>query len=120
MDVEGSGNGLGGGRTAYAHRTKHKEVCSWCLEGTEDRQDEQDVTNTSLEARNSQAAHEKMTSSGDFPGGPVVKNPPSSAGNADSVSGQGTKIPQATTREAPTLQHRSCMPQPRPDATKKK
>ena len=76
--------------------------------------------NTSLEARNSQAAHEKMTSSGDFPGGPVVKNPPSSAGNADSVSGQGTKIPQATTREAPTLQHRSCMPQPRPDATKKK
>lgn len=47
VDVEGSGNGLGGGGTAYAHRI-NKEVCSWCLEGTEDRQDEQDVTNTSL------------------------------------------------------------------------
>ena len=25
----------------------------------------------------------------DFPGGPVVKNPPCNAGNADSVPGQG-------------------------------
>ena len=32
---------------------------------------------------------------GDFPGGPVVKNPPSNAGDAGSISGQGTKIPQA-------------------------
>ena len=29
----------------------------------------------------------------DFPGGPVVKNPPS---NADSIPGQGTKTPHAT------------------------
>ena len=28
---------------------------------------------------------------GDFPGGPVVENLPSSAGDEDSVSGQGTK-----------------------------
>jgi len=32
----------------------------------------------------------------DFPGGPVVKNPPSNAGDADSIPGQGTKIPCVT------------------------
>ena len=31
----------------------------------------------------------------DFPGGPVVKNPPSNAGDTGSISGQGTKIPHA-------------------------
>ena len=31
----------------------------------------------------------------DFPGGPVVKNPPSNAGDSGSVPGQGTKIPHA-------------------------
>ena len=31
----------------------------------------------------------------DFPGGPVVKNPPSNAGNEDSIPGQGMKIPLA-------------------------
>ena len=30
----------------------------------------------------------------DFPGGPVVKNPPSNPGDTDSIPGQGTKIPQ--------------------------
>ena len=30
----------------------------------------------------------------DFPGGPVVKNPPSSAGDLCSIPGQGTKTPQ--------------------------
>ena len=30
-----------------------------------------------------------------FPGGPVVKNPPSNAGGPDSIPGGGTKIPQA-------------------------
>ena len=48
----------------------------------------------------------------DFPGGPVVKNPPSNAGDKGSVPGWGTKIPHATgqlslcatTREAHTLQ----------------
>ena len=30
-----------------------------------------------------------------FPGGPVVKNPPSNAGDAGSIPGWGTKIPHA-------------------------
>ena len=32
---------------------------------------------------------------GDFPGGPVVKDLPCSAEAADSIPGQGTKIPRA-------------------------
>ena len=32
----------------------------------------------------------------DSPGGPIVRNPPSNAGDASSVPGQGTKIPHAT------------------------
>ena len=31
----------------------------------------------------------------DFPGGPVVTNPPSNAGDVGSIPGQGTKIPRA-------------------------
>ena len=31
----------------------------------------------------------------DFPGGPVVKNLPSNAGDAGSIPGWGTKIPHA-------------------------
>ena len=31
----------------------------------------------------------------DFPGDPVVKNPPSNAGDVGSIPGQGTKIPRA-------------------------
>ena len=31
----------------------------------------------------------------DFPGGPVVKNLPSNAGDAGSIPGQGTEIPHA-------------------------
>ena len=33
---------------------------------------------------------------GDFPGGPVVKNPPCNAGDASLIPAQGTKIPCAT------------------------
>ena len=32
----------------------------------------------------------------DFPGGPVVKNPPSKAGDVGSIPGRGTKIPHAS------------------------
>ena len=32
----------------------------------------------------------------DFPGGPVVKNPPSNEGYMGSILGWGTKIPHAT------------------------
>ena len=48
----------------------------------------------------------------DFPGGPMVENPPSSAGDTGLISGWGTNIPRATgqlspcttTREACVLQ----------------
>ena len=33
---------------------------------------------------------------GDFPGGPVVKNPPCNAGNRGSIPGRGTKVPPAS------------------------
>ena len=37
----------------------------------------------------------------DFPGGPVVKNPPSNAGDAGSIPGQGAKIPQSMRQLSP-------------------
>ena len=55
----------------------------------------------------------------DFPGGSVVKNPPSSAGEAGSIRGRVTKIlhaagqlsPRATTIELASLNERARMPQ---------
>ena len=38
---------------------------------------------------------------GDFLGGPVVKNPPSNAGDAGSTPGQGTKIPHTAGQLSP-------------------
>ena len=38
---------------------------------------------------------------GDFPGGPVVKNLPSNAGDAGSIPGQGTNIPHAAGQLSP-------------------
>ena len=38
---------------------------------------------------------------GDFPGGPVVKNPPSNAGDAGLIPGRGTKVPRATGQLSP-------------------
>ena len=37
----------------------------------------------------------------DFPGGPVVKNPPYNAGNVGLTPGQGTKIPHAAGQLSP-------------------
>ena len=37
----------------------------------------------------------------DFPGGPVVKNPPSNAGDAGSIPGWGAKIPHAAGQLSP-------------------
>ena len=37
----------------------------------------------------------------DFPGDPVVKNPPSNAGDVGSLPGQGTKIPHASGQLSP-------------------
>ena len=42
---------------------------------------------------------------GDFPGGSVVKNPPSNAEDAGSIPGQGTKIPRATGQLSPCVCH---------------
>ena len=55
----------------------------------------------------------------DFPGGPVVKNPPSNAGVLGSIPGQGTYIPHAagqlslhaTTTELALLNERAHVPQ---------
>ena len=43
----------------------------------------------------------KNEGEGDFPGGPVVENPPSNAGDAGSIPGQGTKIPHALGQLSP-------------------
>ena len=37
----------------------------------------------------------------DFPGGPVVKNPPCNAGDAGLIPAQGTKIPHAVGQPSP-------------------
>ena len=46
----------------------------------------------------------------DFPGGPVIKNLPSNAGDAGSIPGRGTKIPHAVGQLSPhaaTTKHAS-------------
>ena len=55
----------------------------------------------------------------DFRGGPVVKNPPSNAGDMGSIPGQWTKIPWAAWLLSPCATSReACAPQQRPSATK--
>ena len=46
-------------------------------------------------------AEQQNCAAGNFPGGPVVKNPPSNAGDAGSIPGQGSKIPYATGQLSP-------------------
>ena len=49
---------------------------------------------------------------GDFPGGPVVKNPSCNAGDMGSVPGQGTNIPYVIspcTATAETVHSRICV-----------
>ena len=48
----------------------------------------------------------------DFPGGPVVKNLPSNAGDTGSIPGQGTKIPHAMGQiSSPRHNYWVCVPQ---------
>ena len=48
----------------------------------------------------------------DFPGDPVVKNPPSNAGDVGSIPGQGTKIPHTVGQQSPhTATTEAHMPQ---------
>ena len=63
--------------------TKPEFLFSWCL-------------HTSGRGR-----HWSSNCTRDFPGGPVVKNPPSNAGDAGSIPGQGTKMPHATGQLSP-------------------
>ena len=39
---------------------------------------------------------------GDFPGGPVVKNPPSNAGGMGSIPGRGARFPHAVGQLSPS------------------
>ena len=43
----------------------------------------------------------KVNSYGDFPSGPVDKNPLASTGNMESITGLGTKIPHASGQLGP-------------------
>ena len=45
----------------------------------------------------------KAIKSWDFPGGPVVKNPPYNAGDVVSIPGQGTRIPRAARQLSPRV-----------------
>ena len=57
---------------------------------------------------------------GDFPGGPVVKNPPYNAGDTGSIPGQRTKIPHAAGQLSPCATTRAHTPQRKiPRATTK-
>ena len=53
--------------------------------------DQKSVTGT----KSKECVHIKKSNK-DFPGGLVVKNPPSNAGDAGSIPGWGTRIPHAT------------------------
>ena len=44
-----------------------------------------------------------MLSTGDFPGGPVVKTLPSNAGGEGSIPGWGAKIPHASWPESQNI-----------------
>ena len=56
----------------------------------------------------------------DFPGGPGVKNPPSSAGDVGSIPGRETKIPHAAGQLNPQASTTEKPVQLRPDAAKNK
>ena len=69
---------------------------------------------------------------GDFPGGPVAKNPPATAGDVGSIPGRGSKTPHAAGQlslchnywaqvlEPSGHVERSCQLQPPPEAAKNK
>ena len=69
------------------------------------------ITNRGIFIWYQRFGNKKKRSSGDFPGGPVVKNPPSNAGDAGSIPGRGTKIPHAAGQLSPhaTTTEPQCM-----------
>ena len=54
--------------------------------------------------------------SGDFPGGPVVKNLPCKAGDTGSIPGWGSKIPHAEEQLSPCATNRESV-SPKEDPT---
>ena len=56
----------------------------------------------------------------DFPGGPVVKNPPSNAGDVSSIPGRGIKIPHATGQLSPCMATREKTAQSKEDPVQPK
>ena len=59
------------------------------------------------------SAKKKKQNPREFPGGPVVKNPPSNAGDVGSIPGRGTKIPTClgATKPEHLNQREACLPQ---------
>ena len=56
----------------------------------------------------------------DFPGGPVTKNPPFSAGNVGSIPGWGSRISHALGTKSCPPRQKAHMPQGRPSSVGKK
>ena len=54
---------------------------------------------------------QRNVGSWDFPGGAVVKNPPSNAGDTGSIPGWGIKIPHATGQLSPRAATTELAPQ---------
>ena len=61
----------------------------------------QRVQGTLPSAKDTVPSHKNPGKQRDFPGGPVVKNPPSNAGDTGLIPGQGTKIPHAMGQLSP-------------------
>ena len=56
-------------------------------------------------------SHKNVVNASDFPGSPVVKNPPCNAGNAGVIPGRGTKIPHAVEQRNTHAATTECLPQ---------
>ena len=68
------------------HRCQIKSICCDCLKRG---------GQVCEAAFNGKECRDQLVRSEDFPGDPVVKTPPSNAGGAGLIPGQGTKIPHA-------------------------
>ena len=64
-----------------------------------------------MEVMDQANTYAKLWLNWDFPGGPVVENPPFNAGNAGSIPGRGTKIPHAVGQLSPRRNYRARTPQ---------
>ena len=88
------------GTTVYNHPEAAREWSSTSQEETS-----QEKPNLLTLGRLSATITVRKCISGDFPGGPAIKNPPSNTGDGGSIPGWGTKIPtcRGATKPAPQL-----------------